>query len=145
MLFSLGLRRPPSSPQALAWRVSAPAVTRYPPLSVPAARQISLALTNALRGSRATGGHVNMRRAFQPSLAACKTGRKIDRATAQGGARDTPGVLGRGPATRVRGIVITFLREHDKAPLLRVGVSGLERVGDEAGNRGAERSGSEVV
>ena len=35
----------------------------------------------------------------------------------------------------------TPLGVHDKAPLLRVGVSGLERVGDEAGNRGADRSG----
>ena len=31
--------------------------------------------------------------------------------------------------------MITFLREHDKAPLLRVGVSGLERVGEWLGAR----------
>ena len=41
----------------------------------------------------------------------------------------------------VRCMVDSLLREHDKAPLLRVGVSGLERVGYAAGNLGAERSG----
>ena len=66
----------------------------------------------------------------------------------QGGARedpvisagDTPGESGRAvPAAWSRAIVGSrSFREHDKAPLLRVGVSGLERVGRGWGTGGPD-------